>query len=170
MKLSHTILAVSLALLAAPAATVAGPPGAAPASPTQTGALPVPANRIVGLWATEVTIGPCQGGPTMTIHGTSLFHAGGTMGETNTSAPSGRSHSQGIWKFVGWNQYKTRFRFYVFLPDGSYDGVQEIRTTTVLNSQATQYDATVNARFLNPDGSLRFQVCGSARGDRIGFD
>lgn len=170
MKPTLSTLAVSLALLAAPAAALAGPPGAAPANSSETGALPVPANRIVGLWATEVTIGPCQGGPTMTIHGTSLFNAGGTMGETNTSAPTGRSHSQGIWRFLGWNQYQTRFRFYVFQPDGSYDGVQEVRTTTYLNARATQYDATVNARFLNPDGSVRVQLCGSARGNRIGFN
>jgi len=163
MNMHRKILAVSLALLAAPA--IANHP-----NPAQTGALPVPANRIVGLWATTVSIGPCQGGPTMTFEGSSVFHAGGTLGETNMSPPSSRSYSQGIWKYQGKNRYKTRFKFFSFLPDGSYDGVQEVSTTTILNARATQYHANVVASFFNPDGSLRYQACGTAVGERIGFD
>jgi len=164
MRTHHKILAVSLALLlAAPAA--AGEPNAA-----QSGLLPVPANRIVGLWATTVTVGPCQGGPAMTFPGASVFHAGGTLGETNTSPSSSRGPSQGIWKYLGQNRYKTQFQFFAYLPDGSFDGVREIRTTTTLNARATQYDATVSAYFYNPDGSLRVQLCGSVRGDRINFN
>ena len=162
MNLHRTILAVSLALLAGHAA-------AQQPNPVHNGALPVPANRIVGLWATTVTVGPCQGGPTMTFNGASVFHAGGTLGETNTSAPTSRGPSQGIWKYQGRNQYKTKFQFFAYLPDGSYDGIREISTTTILNNRATHYDATVRARFYNPNGSLRVDLCGTVTGERVDF-
>lgn len=163
MNLHPALLAVSLALLS-------GNVAAQLPNPSQTGALPVPANRIVGLWATTVTIGPCQGGPTTTFNGASVFHAGGTLGETNTSSPTTRGPAQGIWKYQGRNQYKTRFQFFAYLPDGSFDGVRQITTTTFLNARATRYDANVRARFFNPDGSLRVELCGSVAGERTGFN
>lgn len=160
MKPNRTILALTLALLAGGAAAVHANPG-------DTGALPVPANRIVGLWTTTVNVGACQGGPVMTIHGASVFHAGGTLGETNTSSPTTRGPGQGVWRHTGRGQYKTKFRFFAYLPDGSFDGVREISTTTILNARATQYDATVRARFYNPNGSVRVDLCGSATGERV---
>lgn len=163
MKLHSTILAISLALLAGNAA-------ASHPSAVESGALPVPANRIVGLWETTVTIGPCQGGPTFTFDGASVFHAGGTLSETNQGPPTSRGPSQGIWRYKGHRQYKTKFRFFSYLPDGTFDGTQEVTTTTVLNARATQYDATVFARFFNPDGSLRVELCGSATADRVGIN
>lgn len=163
MKLHCTILAVTLAVLAGNAA-------AQPHTPAFNGLLPVPANRIVGLWAPTVTVGPCQGGPTQTLVNFSTFHAGGTLSENNASPPTTRGPAQGVWQYLGRGQYKTRFQFFGFLPDGTFDGVRDIRTTTVLNAHATQYTATVYARILNPDGTLRVALCGSAVGERVAID
>ena len=43
------------------------------ASPAVTGALPAPANRIVGLWSTAGSVGPCASTPFIPIVNTLLF-------------------------------------------------------------------------------------------------
>lgn len=163
MTMHHTLLALSLALLGGNAMATFPGSGVIEARPD-------PANRIVGLWTTTVYVTPCQGGPVFTINGASVFHAGGTLGETNTSPTTDRGPGQGIWRHLRRGEYKTKFRFFTYQSDGSLDAIQEIATTTFLNNRATQYEATVSARVLNPDGSLRFELCGEATGVRVNFD
>lgn len=131
------------------------------------GLLPLPVNRIVGLWDVSMTIGPCQGGPTQTFKALNTYHAGGTLTDRNTFAPGARASGQGVWSHQGNGQYKSRFQFYRFLPDGSFDGVQDIRTTMILNRLATEYTNTVRAKVLNADGSVRVELCGSGSARRV---
>lgn len=161
MNLSQTTLAILLAAMTGAAAAQ---------TPAQNGALPVAANRIVGLWSVTVTIGPCAGGPTRTFIAYNTFHAGGTLSDTNAAPPTTRGPGQGIWQYRGRGQYKTRFQFYRYQPDGSYDGIADIRTTVQLNAHATQYTNTIYARNVNPDGSLLVELCGSAVGERVGIN
>lgn len=163
MSLRRTLLALALTVLA-------GNVTAQQLSPGRTGVFPVPANRIVGLWQVNVTIGACLGGPTQSFMALNNFHAGGTLSDFNVRDPSTRSPGMGIWEYQGKGQYKTRFQFYRFLPDGSFDGLQDIRTNTTLNAAGTGYSTTVSARVLNPDGSLRVELCGSANGERVAID
>lgn len=159
----RTIFALTLALLA-------GNATAESLSTAHSGLLPVPANRIVGLWQAQATIGPCLGGPTRTFIALNTFHAGGTMSDINAAPPTTRVSGQGIWRYQGRGQYKTRFQFFSYLPDGTYDGVRDITTTAMLNAHANQYSATVYARNLNPDGTLRVELCGNAIGKRVTLD
>jgi hypothetical protein len=175
MKTIPLMLCVSLSLaLAATAAPVLHASGSkAPGphhAPQSQGLLPVPANRIVGTWQMRATVGPCQGGPTQTFSALNTFHAGGTLSDINVLPPSARVSGQGIWELQRNGQYRTRFQFFRFLPDGSFDGVQDIRTTIVLDHRATRLSMTIQARVLNTDGSVRAQLCGSGSGERLGFD
>lgn len=160
MKLVPTSLALSLALLA-------GSASASPLSQANAGLLPIPANRIVGLWEVNATVAPCLGGQPLSFVALNTFHAGGTLSDINALPPTSRASGQGVWAYKLNNRYETRFQFLRFQPDGSYDGIQDIRTTMTLNRQATQYDATVRVRVLNTDGSLRVELCGHAAGRRV---
>lgn len=171
MRTLPLMLCMSFALAAAaPASHASGAQAAGPhhAQPPQ-GPLPVPANRIVGTWQMRATVGPCQGGPTQTFVALNTFHAGGTLSDINALPPAMRVSGQGIWELQRNGQYRTRFQFFRFLPDGTYDGVQDIRTTIVLNHRATQLSMTIQASVLNVDGSVRAQLCGSGSGERLGF-
>ncbi|MEO8366638.1 MAG: hypothetical protein ABI538_10570 [Pseudoxanthomonas sp.] len=154
------LVAACLSLLAASAS-------AQSLDPTRTGLLPVPANRIVGLWHVSVRIGPCLGGPTQTFLALANYHAGGTLSDANTMPPAARGPGQGIWSFQGRNQYQSRFQFYRYLPNGSYDGLQDIQGVLVLDARATHYTQTIHAQVLNIDGSVRADLCGSAAAERV---
>jgi hypothetical protein len=156
-------------VIAATLTALAGPVFATQPQSSQfaSGLLPLPANRIVGLWDMTVTVGPCAGGPTQTFKALNTFHAGGTLSDRNTLPGAARASGQGIWNFVGNHQYRTRFQFYRFQPDGSFDGTQDVRTTIVLNRAANAFDVSVRADALNADGSLRVALCGSGNGTRV---
>lgn len=128
---------------------------------------PVPANRLVGHWQIAVTIGPCAGGPTFSFVAFNAYHVGGTLTGTDRAPPASHGPGEGLWQYQGNGQYKTRFQFNNYLPDGSFDGVQDIRTNIILDAAGTDYSATVYAQALNPDGSLRVALCGTANGERV---
>lgn len=140
-------------------------------SPDRTGAWAVPANRIVGLWDINVTSGPCLGGPTRSFVSNHTYHAGGTLTDAGRVPPTTRGPGQGIWEYQGPGRYKIRFQFNRFLPDGSFDGVQEVRNNNLmLNAAGTAYTTSIYTRVLNPDGSLRTELCGAANAQRIAID
>lgn len=144
--------------------------GSATASPsTDHGSLlPVPANHIVGAWQVAVTLAPCAGGPSRTFLALNTFQAGGTMSDTNAAPPSTRGPGQGIWRYRGQGHYATRFQFFRYLPDGSFDGVTDVSTETTVTGGSLESE--VRGRLLNPDGSVRMELCGNAVGERVDFD
>lgn len=158
----RTILVFSLALMTG-AATAAEPVGT-------TGLLAVPANRIVGLWQMRVSVAPCTGGPSRNFIAYNTFHGGGTMSDTNAAPPSTRGPGQGVWRYMGQGLYKARFQFFRYLPDGSYDGVSDIHLGVSLAANDSQLTQDVRGHNLNPDGSLRVELCGTAVGERVGVD
>ncbi|HET7612059.1 MAG TPA: hypothetical protein VFK29_09765 [Rhodanobacteraceae bacterium] len=165
MKITHTL--VALALAAACGQTLAS----APAFKVSPGNLPpLGADRIVGLWHVAVTLGPCAGGPTHSFIALNTFHAGGTLSSTDNSPPPANGPAQGIWQYLGHGEYQTHMQFYRFLPDGTYDGLQDIYQDTVVDWRGQTYVTTIDARVLNTDGSLRAEVCGTGQGTRVPMD
>lgn len=165
MKARHILLALALTVATGNAA-------AQQPSPWHTGALPVPANRIVGLWHVDVTTGPCAGGPRINFFALGNFHAGGTISDANAFPPSTRGPGMGIWRYLGpgphgIGRYEVRFQFARFLPDGSFDGLQDIGGTIELARNARSYVHDVSARVLNRDGSVRAELCGTALAERV---
>ena len=157
----RTVLVLSLVLLTS-TATAAEPAG--------TGLLAVPANRIVGLWQMRVSVAPCAGGPSRNFIAYNTFHGGGTMSDTNAAPPTTRGPGQGVWRYMGQGLYKARFQFFRYLPDGSYDGVSDIHLGMSLAANASQLTQDVRGHNLNPDGSLRLELCGTAVGERVGVE
>jgi hypothetical protein len=155
MRLQPTLLALLLG-------TFAGTASASDDS-ARNGLLPIPANRIVGLWHVAVSVGPCAGGPVNSFFALNTFHAGGT----NTFAPGSRGPGMGVWSHQGRGKYQTRFQFPRYLSNGSYDGLQDVRATLELDRSGRHYTNTIYARVLNPDESLRVELCGSAVGERV---
>ncbi len=135
-----------------------------------------PVNRIVGQWQSQVTIGPCAGGPKSTFLALGAFNIGGTLGFSSTAIPpSGAGPTFGTWDYTYDRatrtlQYRARMQFFRYKPDGSYDGVQDIHRTITLSRDAQQMDETVVADVLNQDGSLRVELCGTGTGQRVGID
>ena len=128
------------------------------------------ANRIVGLWSVEVSIGPCGTPANRNFIALNTFHAGGTLSDSNTLPGSLRSPGHGAWRYIGGGMYEGRMQFYRFLPDGSYDGLQDVFNTLELHRGGNRYESAVRARVLNTDGSVRVELCGVAVGTRVRID
>ncbi len=161
MRLRRTLAVLVLALMAGNVAAQDG-------SPRTTGALPTPANRIVGLWQVQVTVGPCAN-PQVRESFLALanYHAGGTLTDTNKNSPTSRGPGFGIWEYEGNGLYKTRFQFMRYLSDGSFAGLNDIQPTVILNHAGTSYSASVYGRVLSVAGNVLVEVCGTANGERV---
>lgn len=136
--------------------------------PATSRVLPLHANRIVGLWDSAITVAPCLGGPANTFRAVGVFNAGGTLGFSNTFPPSAAGPAYGVWSY-NWRtrQHRALMRFNRYLPDGSFDGLQEVHRTITLSANGSAMIETIYARVLNPDDSLRVELCGSASSQRV---
>ena len=132
----------------------------------------VPGNRIVGWWHHTGTLARCDN-PSVVLRALNaelLFQAGGTLVSVDTSAPTGRQTAVGIWTQTGPDRYLWRMQFNRFNPDGSFDGAQDIQADMRLDAAGVRSSHSATVRVLNPDGSLRAQVCESGPSDRVGFE
>jgi hypothetical protein len=171
MQFQQTVLAT---LLVAASCAMPGPAAA------DSGALPTPANRIVGLWSAVVAVAPCAGGPENRIAATIAYHAGGTLSETNAMPIAGIPNMQGVpgnnqrgpgmgtWNFdprTGQYSLRIRFNWYV---DGVYNGYQDIeRTGVLLSTDGRQLAGPVHATRYFADGSKYAEFCGSESAVRL---
>lgn len=104
-------------------------------TPATTGASPAAANRIVGTWTASVRTGPCGGNLGPPFLATTVFHAGGTLSETNAAPLAGipspwglsvRGPAFGTWSYdprSGTYSASMRFNWFV---NGVYHGYQQI--------------------------------------------
>lgn len=125
-------------------------------------------NRIVGLWTSRIEIGPCAGGPRQQLRGMNQFHLGGTLTETGSPPPSTRGPGYGAWRFNRATQrYEARMQFLRYLPDGSFDGVSDVHRQIRLSADGNVFVDEIVARLLNPDDTLRVELCGTAQAQRV---
>ncbi len=143
-------------------------------------ALPVPANRIVGLWVTEGATRPCGSSlPAIITRNTLLFHAGGTVTENTRFSPGGaanvsgvtgvnqRSGGLGTWSFDRQSRRYTlhlRFDWYV---DGAYHGYSTVDRELTLSKDGLQATGTVQSTRFAANGNTVVAVCGTAVSDRL---
>jgi hypothetical protein len=133
---------------------------------------PSKANQIVGLWQVQVSVRPCAA-PSATpieFRAINVFHVGGTLSDINTSPPASRGAGMGIWQHLGQGLYQSRFQFPRFAATGAFDGFQDVSTSFALAPGGDDYTASVDARVLNIDGTLRLALCGTAVGKRVGIE
>lgn len=172
MNLRRTILALVLS-------AVAGTAAAQLPSPIRTGALPVPANRIVGLWSNLASVGPCGGAPGAPQRQTLVFHAGGTFFDNAPFPPAGlpnlsgiagihqRSVGIGTWCYdPSTTQYTVYNRFDWFV-DNAYHGYQVVERSGLLSGDGQQFAGPVRTVRYAADGSIVAEFCGSAVSTRL---
>lgn len=171
MDIRSTSLALALAACLAPCAAAAGDPFA-------TGAMPVPANRIVGVWDNAAYVGPCGGTPSATpARQTVVFHAGGTFLDNARYPPQGiatpngtmqRSIGVGSWEYsprTGRWSLEQRFDFF---KNNVYDGYQVIsRSSILLSSDGKTMAGPVHAYRYDAAGTLVLEQCGTATATRL---
>lgn len=131
----------------------------------------VPANRIVGLWNAQVQLSPCSGGPSFQIRSINAFNLGGTLVDTAAGPPTSRGPGFGAWIYNHRDRtYSARMHFFRYMPDGSFDGTSDVRREISLSDDGMQASEAIVARNLNPDGTLRVELCGTATGTRVPID
>lgn len=178
MKL-HTCLPLALGLVLAGTtvpATAAGDTDAA-----SSGLLPVPANRLVGLWKTDTYVSPeaCTPGapePPLFGHNTMVFNSGGTVVENPRVTPAGipgqpqlRTFGLGKWSYnARTHRYKVLLRFdWYASSNGAYLGHMEVdRTILLSNDRNTAYGPVVATRYA-ADGSVIARLCGDGISYRL---
>lgn len=164
--------ALPLSLLAVLA--IASAAANAQQSPARTGSLAVPANRIVGLWATEAAVSPCGSGETPSPQriNTLQFNAGGTLNENPLFPPGGDGEQQrtaglGTWSYSPrTGQYAMHLRFERFV-NGVYVGHATVDRSLTLSGDGQQVAGPVEAKFFALDGSVIVHLCGSAVSTRL---
>lgn len=152
---------------------------AAAGGPATTGAVASPANRIVGAWANVATVGPCGGTTAEAQRQTLVFHAGGTFLDNSRFPPQGlpnlagiagvhqRSIGVGTWRYAPLTgQYTLDQRFDWFV-DNRYHGHQVVLRTILLSSDGNALAGPVRTTRYAADGSVVFQLCGSATATRL---
>lgn len=163
MKLHPALLAAVVLTLATPTHATSGPTG--------TGALAVPANRIVGLWTGVGFVSPCGTPPPAqpTVRTTLLFNAGGTMTELPRFPPasaSERTFALGTWSYDPLaGRYAARFRFDWYV-NGVYNGYQIVEREMLLSNDGQQLAGPVRSTRYATDGSTISEVCGSGVSNR----
>ena len=168
MKLiTATAAAIALSIACAPA--LAG-------GPTTTGALAVPANRIVGTWYIQASVdgANCTSGvpgPPLAVRTYLVFHAGGTITEMPripvTNIPAPRTFGIGNWYYdkVRDAYYGTlRFDWY---SNGIAQGYQTVDREIFLDADANSMSGSaVSVRYLE-NGTEVYSQCGPANGTRL---
>lgn len=172
-----TLLTAALALATVPLAS-AQSPRMAP-SPNQGSTFIGLDGQLVGLWHFDAQIGPCGGPAQPAVSSTSVFHAGGTLAETNTMPLGGipnilgipgmhvRGPAFGTWRY-DWRHRRyvaqMRFNWYV---SGIYHGYQQIQRELRLTDHARQADGAITSTRYLADGSPLADFCGHEHGERI---
>lgn len=173
MKLRRTLLALVLS-------AAAGTAAAQSLSPIRTGALPVPANRIVGLWSALGLVGPCTAAPTGPINAIVVYHAGGTLSTTDTLPATGgipnlhgiaglntRGPGHGRWSYDPvTRRYEVVFRFNWFV-NGLYHGYQQVEREVTLSADGQELSGPINAARYFANGTKYLDFCGAEVSHRI---
>ena len=169
-------LLLGLATAALPATSNATDPAAA-----TRGLLPVPANKLVGFWRTDIYVSfeACSPGapePPLIGHNTMVFNTGGTLVENPQVSPPGipgqpqiRSFGLGHWSYnlrTGRHTALVRFDWYSS-SNGAWLGYQQIdRSIQLSHDRKTAYGPVVSTRFA-PDGTVLGRMCGHAVSRRL---
>jgi hypothetical protein len=137
------------------------------AKPATTGALNVPANRIVGLWQTQGAVGPCDTGViTVNVRNSLLFHAGGTVTE-NIAPTTARNMGLGTWSYdPATKLYRMRIRFDRFV-NGVPSGHSTVDRELQMSADGMLISGSVKVTGYSIDGAVVTELCGEAGSERL---
>jgi hypothetical protein len=125
------------------------------------------ADPLQGVWEGVVTIRDCtSGNPLATFRGSQVFHAGGTMGDTNNSPTVTRGPGFGVWTRDG-ATYTARFRFFTYDTSGAPTGTARATRTFTMSADGKTTTSTNTSVFEDLAGTVLRSTCGTDVGTRV---
>lgn len=136
------------------------------------------ANRIVGIWSTEATVGPCGGTPNVAVRNTLLFNANGTVVENPRIPPNGILQPSGVYyqrtiSLGTWSYDRRAKRYVIHLQfdnyvGNAYDGFSTVDRELVLDKSGMVATGAVTAsRFRVGVTDPILVQCGTATSTRL---
>ena len=128
--------------------------------------------RLAGTWDAAVTITNCAtGSPIVSFLSTANFNQGGTFsGITSGTSPSLRTSERGVWEHVTGNNYRFRFKAYLFNAAGVAIGYQVITHDVELDDDNLNYTSAGTTRVFDLTGTQIGSGCSTAVGTRMVLD
>ena len=124
------------------------------------------AERIIGVWDSQVTIRSCQTGAALaTFRAMETILGDGGLVDTNAAPPSTRGPGFGRWEYLGGTQYKATFRFFLYNPDGTFAGVR--RVSRIIELDGDNLMSTVSIEVFDPNDVLISTGCGTELAKRV---
>lgn len=167
MQWHHSII-LAATVLAACAAL--GSPAIAEGMLPQPASWKPPALRLAGVWNVNVTLRNCMTGAAVkpAFAAMNQFGADGSEFEVgvNTS-PSRRYPSFGTWWYLGKHKYRSEFSFFLFKPDGSFAGVQDVTRIITLSQGANAFSSIADVSIYGPQHNLLKTGCATETATRF---
>jgi hypothetical protein len=121
------------------------------------------ARALEGTWMVNVTIRNCDtGAPLAAFKAMDMFIQGGSLVDTNAAPPSTRGPGFGSWESVGYHDFRSTLRFFLYNPDGSFAGVRRIAQDISMDQTDDAWASTVGITVFNPAGDQVATACGTA--------
>lgn len=118
-------------------------------------------DALVGVWLATVTQRDCASGtPLATFKGQQVFHAGGTLTDTNSAPPNTRGPGMGVWQRQG-HGYQSKFRFARYFPDGNLAGYSVVTRHIAWGADRDNVVGTTSIELLDPAGTVVGRGCAS---------
>ena len=115
------------------------------------------ADPIEGVWEGTATLTHCTTGAVLaTFSAASVYHRGGTMGDTNSSPAPSRGPGFGTWTRDG-ATYTIKFRFFAYDNTGALIGTRRVTRSVTLGPTGDDGDRHERQRALQPRRRLARQ-------------
>lgn len=146
--------------VAAAIVAIAGIGATATATTLPASWLPAPL-QLTGVWDVTVTLRNCVSGAALaTFPAMNQYAADGSESEVGVNTPPAlRYPSFGVWSFIGLQKFASEFQFFRFNPDGSYAGIQEVKRTITLSTNANSFTSTATVAIYDPAHHLLKSGC-----------
>ena len=125
------------------------------------------ADPIEGVWEGTATLTNCTTGAVLTtFSAASVYHHGGTMGDTNSTPTVTRGPGFGIWTRQG-STYTIKFRFFAYDSTGALIGTRRVTRTVTLGPTGNTATGTNISELFSPAGASLGSACGTDTGTRV---
>jgi hypothetical protein len=122
---------------------------------------------IEGVWMSQVTITDCNGTTQRAFSALNMFHAGGTLTDTDNQPPASHGPGFGTWWSRGGGKFKSVFQFFRFNPDGSFAGSNSVEREITLDADDDAFTSKITVTVINPAGVKVGAACGTETAERL---
>jgi hypothetical protein len=122
---------------------------------------------IEGVWEGTATLTNCTTGAVLTTFAAaSVYHRGGTMGDTNATPTVTRGPGFGTWTRNG-STYTIKFRFFAYDNTGALLGTRRVTRTVTLAANGQTATGTNSNELFNAAGMSQGLSCGTDTSTRV---